>query len=109
MGLILFTLTMPNVGSWNGKWSGEGGFYGKIKNLPNDKIKKILEIGNYTYRWDDGWSVNIKVEKISGTERRGYERKIDGFVGYDWMVDSIINHGKIIVEINGTPTCGGNK
>ena len=24
---LAFVLTMPNIGSWNGKWSGEGNFY----------------------------------------------------------------------------------
>ena len=29
--MIIFELTMPNCGSWNGKWSGEERFYAKFK------------------------------------------------------------------------------
>jgi hypothetical protein len=30
---LLFTLSMPNRGSWNGRWSGENNFYGLFKTL----------------------------------------------------------------------------
>ncbi len=99
MGLILFTLTMPNKGSWDGKWSGEGKFYGIIKNICKEDMLRILETKSYHYRWDDGWSVSIYAEKIDGKERNKYEKKSEGFCGYEWMIDSIIKNNKIIIEV----------
>lgn len=29
--MVAFILTMPNVGSWNNKWSGEGKVYCRVK------------------------------------------------------------------------------
>ena len=98
MGLILFTLTMPNKGSWDGKWSGEGKFYGIVKNISKEDMERILLTRNYHYRWDDGWSVSIYVEKIDGKDRRKYEKKSEGFCGYEWMIDSIIKNNTIIIE-----------
>ncbi len=98
MGLILFTLTMPGCGSWNGVDTGAGRFHGIIKSLSNEDSKRVLETKDYRYTWDDGWSANIEVQKITGKDRPKIERRSEGFRGYDWMVDSIIKHGKIITE-----------
>lgn len=35
--MVSFILTMPNKGSWNGKWAGEGNLYCIIKKLDKDK------------------------------------------------------------------------
>lgn len=96
MSLILFTLTMPGVGSWNGKWTGESNYYAMIRNLSKEDTKRILETKNYSYSWDDGWRANISVEKIDSRDRKKIERKINGFMGYEWMVDSIIKNNKIL-------------
>ena len=29
--MVVFELTMPGVGSWNGRWSGEGRYYAILK------------------------------------------------------------------------------
>jgi hypothetical protein len=96
--ILQFTLTMPNVGSWNGKWSGEGDFYAvtrKFNKTDLDKAKKILAEGSYYYRWDDGWGANVLVKQIDSKESQKVKRKSKGFRGYDWMVSSIIEHGFI--------------
>lgn len=89
---------MPNRGSWNGHWSGENDRHIIIKNERyfSDK-KKMYELvdKDYWYRWNDGWSACISVSKMPAVEARKLKKKSSGFCGYDWMVESIIEHGKI--------------
>ena len=94
--MIVFELTMPNRGSWNGKWSGENSRHIRAKSeksIPN--IDKIINKDFY-YTWDDGWTACISTIKMSAKEARKLEKESSGFCGYDWMIDSIINYHKII-------------
>lgn len=98
--ILSFELTMPNVGSWNGKWSGEGRLYAIIKTFTNskkqtDKAEAILKEKYYHYNFGDGWSVGIHVRKVDLPEARKLRRKTQGFCGYDWMVNSVIDCGEI--------------
>jgi len=91
--MIVFELTMPNVGSWNGKWTGADRLYvrtRKEREVPKDYWNK-----SFFYRWDDGWTACVTTTKMLATEARKLERKSNGFSGYDWMIDSIIKHGAI--------------
>jgi len=90
MTRITFELTMPNVGSWNGKFSGADNKYTVIKKLKNAEVDK-LELKNYYYNFGDGWGANVNV-KVS--EKR--EKATNKFMGYEWMIESIIKNGKII-------------
>lgn len=41
--MIAFILTMPNIGSWNGRWSGENDLHAIVKterSVPKDIIGK---------------------------------------------------------------------
>ncbi len=94
---IIFELTMPNVGSWNGKWSGENGKYTISKNITKSNFKQKewqkkfynkLEKGenlNYYYNFGDGWSANIEVRKA-----KPREKVTNKFYGYEWMAQSIL-------------------
>lgn len=97
MKIFAFKLSMPNVGSWNGRWSGENDLYIRFKKLTNKQIEesKIEEKG-YHYSFGDGWSANVSVFAVDSKERQKLQRKSKGFAGYDWMIDSIIKNGKII-------------
>jgi len=93
---IEFSLSMPGVGAWNGRWSGERQRYLIYKNL-TDKIAKISGLDreskkSWSYRWDDGWCACVSARVMSKGERK---QKSDGFCGYDWMVDSIIWNNEI--------------
>jgi hypothetical protein len=46
---------------------------------------------NFWYDWGDGWSANVKVRL---PELR--EKVINKFMGYEWMIDSIIKNKKIL-------------
>lgn len=92
--ILCFTLSMPNVGSQNGKWSGEDRLYAKIINLGRSKkatakAKEILDIGYFRYDFGDGWSAGISVKEVDAKEAAQIRRKSMGFYGYDWMINSI--------------------
>ena len=98
---LSFVLSMPNVASWNGKWTGEGTLYAKVINFgrskkADEKAKAILAKGYYRYAFGDGWSAGISVKAVLPREAAMIRRKSKGFYGYDWMVDSIRSDGKII-------------
>lgn len=101
--ILEFRLSMPNVGSWNGKWTGESNYYAKVVNLGKTKDKK--ELGNellskqrFYYNFGDGWGMSIHVNEISSKEATKIRKKSNGFCGYDWAVESILKHKKIITE-----------
>lgn len=94
--MIIFELTMPNCGSWNGKWSGEERLY--VKSRRNNQVPKNVIGKNFYYRWDDGWTACVSVRKVDCREEQKIMRKSSGFCGYDWMIDSIINYGKILTK-----------
>jgi hypothetical protein len=95
MKRVEFRLTMPSVGSWNGKWSGEGRNYTIVKNIA-DKWAGELGLTDKTptnswhYHWDDGWTARITARIVPKGERL---KKSDGFCGYDWMVENILLYG----------------
>lgn len=102
--ILLFQLTMPGVGSWNGQWSGASRFFGKVKNVgrskqAEEKGREILESSPYRYNWDDGWAASIEVSQVDAKEaarlRRVIRKANEGFCGYDWMVNSLLHYGDI--------------
>ena len=91
--MIVFELSMPNKGSWNGKWSQEGQLFVRTRrecNVPKEYWNK-----SFCYSWDDGWTACVTTTKMAASEARKLERKSKGFCGYDWMIESIIKHGSI--------------
>lgn len=98
--ILSFTLSMPNKGSWNGKWSGEKSYYAKVINFGRSKkaIKHATEILNqrsFHYNFGDGWSASIKVAEVTAREAADIRHKSRGFYGYDWMIESIRYNGCI--------------
>ena len=94
--MIVFELTMPHVGSWNGRWSQENKLH--VRTRDQRKVPKEYWDKDFYYRWDDGWEACVSVRKMSSTEAQKLERKSDGFCGYDWMIDSIVEFGGIYTE-----------
>ena len=92
---------MPNRGSWNGRWSGESTRHLLLRHLSNTKANihkaEKLQGGRY-YRWNDGWGANVNVSLIEGKTAAYWRKQSDGFCGYDWMVDSLLQHGKILAR-----------
>jgi|688.fasta_scaffold1206191_1 hypothetical protein len=98
--LLAFYLDMPQCGSWNGKWSGRQKKYVLVKDFKtHDQIenaKNILKVGYYNYSWSDGWCAGVTVEEVDAKTAKKIRRESDGFCGYNWMVDTICNYGKIM-------------
>lgn len=93
----LFILTMPEVGSWNGRWSGEGHYCARTCSIffRGKPIYPNLKEGRFYYHWDDGWTACIEVKFITPSEAKKNEKRSTGFYGYDWMVESLKEHGVI--------------
>ena len=98
---VVFELTMPHAASWNGKWSGaDAGNYIFMDFAPGEYEKKWKNkiIGEWHYRWDDGWEACVSSRVINGDESRQLKRKNKGFSTYRWMVDSILLAGRIMTK-----------
>ena len=87
---VIFELTMPNVGSWNGNWTGANKKYTIEVKLPKDKLHLIGQ--SFYYNFGDGWGANVSC-RLKGTEK-----PTNVFCGYEWMVRSIIKNEKIVLE-----------
>lgn len=94
--MIVFELTMPHVGSWNGKWTGADKTY--VRTMREQTVPKALWDKDFYYRWDDGWEACVSVRRMPVNEARKLERRSDGFRGYDWMIRSIVTKGCIEPE-----------
>lgn len=102
MTILSFELTMPNVGSWNGKWTGADKKYYVIKKFSDrffeSDLKKLLNgkpSANFYYNFGDGWGANITMEPVTAKEASKRKKNSKGFYGYEWMVESIIMCGEI--------------
>lgn len=101
--IVSFELTMPNRGSWNGRWSGEDKKFFVIKKfakrfvIKTEHFKTLLEKGRdgWYYRWEDGWGASINAEVIDSKEAAKRRKISSGFCGYEWMIGSIILRGTI--------------
>lgn len=105
---ILATITMPNVNTWNGSWSGAGKFFGKKIGIKESDVVEFeettglkLNIGeskSWYYNFGDGWGASVLFEVMEASEISKLMRKSQGFMGYDWMVNSIVRNGKITTD-----------
>jgi hypothetical protein len=104
---LVFTLSMPGCASWNGRWSGAGKLYAIVRGFNGkkgrEKAQAILTKGYFSYGWSDGWRAGISVKEVTQSEVRQIRRTAQGFCGYDWMVDSIVNHGAIYASTDEIP------
>lgn len=91
--MIVFELTMPHCGSWNGRWSQEHKLHVRTKD--EREVPKEYWDKDFYYRWDDGWTACVSVKRMPAKEARKLERNSDGFCGYDWMIRSICKNGVI--------------
>ena len=102
--VVAFILSMPGNNSWDGKWSGDGKCYCIMKSFTSQryitaKILPLLEAGSFGYNFGDGWYAHVDVRAVDAAESRKLRKASKGFCGYDWMVESILDHGKILNSI----------
>lgn len=90
--ILMYSLTMSNRESWNGKWSGEeeGHYIFKTVRAKCD-IKRAEELNGKTFwhNFGDGWTACIDCRIIDSKQKQYYAKKNGGFCGYDWMCNSI--------------------
>lgn len=100
--ILTFELSMPSVNSWSGRWSGEGKCYAIVRTFTSKKAiakaEEIAKVGYYHYSFGDGWAAGVSVKQVDAAEARRLRKASRGFCGYDWMVESILNKGKIEAE-----------
>lgn len=98
---LVYEFSHSSVGSWNGKWSGEGNYYAVVKNLGTSEIKtkhaeRILAGSPYVYNFGDGWVAEVTVRQVRDAKEASRLRyKSVGFCGYEWMILSIEAKGRI--------------
>lgn len=95
MALLSFTLSMPGVNSWNGRWTGEGQLYARVVNVGQPTAREIAAKKYFHYNFGDGWAAGVTVKEVDGKEARRIRKQSKGFCGYDWMIESIRSKGKI--------------
>lgn len=93
MPIVVFTLTMPGVSSWDGRWSGEDKLYAVTRTMKAPDIEKLDE--SYIYSFGDGWVARVFAKMVDPVAARKIQKKSSGFHGYEWMVESIIQYGEI--------------
>jgi hypothetical protein len=96
--IVCFELTMPNVGSWNGKWTGADKRYYLFKTLRKSlgmAFMKLEDRRSWHYNFGDGWGANVSAVIVTSAEKKRRAKLSKGFCGYEWMVDSILKHDTI--------------
>lgn len=94
--MIVFELTMPGRGSWNGAWSGDGRRY--IRTRPERCVPKAIVGKEYEHNFGDGWCALVSTYKVPAREAEKLRKVSVGFANYDWMIDSIIQYGEILTS-----------
>jgi hypothetical protein len=94
---------MPRNNAWNGKWTGDTKFYAKVFSFgrsksSKEKAERILKEEYFTYNFGDGWVARIDVFEVDNKEKIKIRKKSNGFCGYNWMIDSIIDNGDIRIK-----------
>jgi len=118
---------MTNCGSWNGKWTGSGKKYVRVRKYKKVKGQEIMTDATETldcirdggifghnpvryvptgrfskswrYDWKDGWGCNVIAEIVDSKTANKLRKESDGFCNYDWMIDSIEKIDKILNSI----------
>lgn len=99
MTILCFQLSMPNNNSWNGKWTGDSVFYARTRTFSKKaNAQQILDKGYFSYNFGDGWRTAIDVTKVTSAQAKKINKNTKGFCGYEWMIDSIIQHGDIRIK-----------
>lgn len=95
---LLFSLYMPNPPTYNSKWLLEEEDHTVARSFTDSEFAKLPDniLGVHFFYWDDGWIAQIFVRQVDLREKRNRLKKSSGFCGYEWMVESLIERGKII-------------
>ena len=87
---VEFKLDMPDVASWNGRWSGAGKDYLLVSVLSKKQVEDLQLPNSWYHNFGDGWGASVSARVMEKGERK---RKSAGFCGYEWMVSRILRWG----------------
>lgn len=105
MRTLLFEYGHSNVGSWDGKWSGDKKIYAKKVVITKEKEELLKSLGipmtkgskkEFLYDFGDGWTAKVIMTVGTSREFDPIVKRSGGFLGYDWMIDEILKHGRIL-------------
>ncbi len=94
MPVFIFELSMPSNNAWNGKWTGDQDYYAKTRTIPASTVSELKP--SYSYNFGDGWVARVGVRQVDGKAAAKARKRSKGFCGYEWMIDSILEHGSIV-------------
>lgn len=107
MRTLLFEYGHTNIGSWDRKWPGEGRVYAKSKKIYKEQEEflaskgismKIGEQTTFIHNFEDGWTAKVTVTVGRASDFADILKRSEGFLGYDWMIDNILEHGRILTQ-----------
>lgn len=61
-----------------------------------EQATALVEKSPLEYKWPDGDVTHMRVEAISSPQARAIRQVNSGFLSYEWMVDSAMEHGRPI-------------
>lgn len=107
MTVLLFEYGHSKINTWNGRWAGEDKIFAKEVFLSTSKRERLSELGfdlrrgakkSFTHDFGDGWVAEITMTVGAKKDFKEVMKHSEGFMGYEWIIDSILKHGKIVKE-----------
>ncbi len=97
---ISFELTMPNRASWNGKWTNDGKKLWVVRKFKqkDEIVSSFDKPRSFYYNFGDGWGANVSTETVDRKTAKYRIKNSAGFSSYEWMVDEILKHGRILTR-----------
>lgn len=101
--LVRWELSLPNIGSWDGKYSGKrNGMFAYPSRLDRKgeeakKIQEFIDAGKSSFRYNfgDGYTAMWTFTVIPTIKEYNQMNRGDHGTRYDWMIRSIMKHGEI--------------
>lgn len=104
MTVLLFEYGHSRIGSWDGKWSGEGSVFAKEVLLTKERKQHLESLGidckkgvkhKFSHDFGDGWVAEINMTVGNKKDFKEIMKASQGFMGYEWLIDSILKYGKV--------------
>lgn len=98
--LLSFELSMPSNNAWNGRWTGVDSLYAVVRSFHKmpEADGKPLAGSRFSYSFGDGWVAAITIREVTSPAAAKLRKQSKGFCGYEWMISSILRHGKILAD-----------
>jgi len=100
MASLVFELSFPSFNTWNGKTIFNDHYHAALRPIRRgidamQKASQIVSFGPYRYDFGDGWVASLSARIVDAREARSIRARSIGFMGYEWMIESILSSGRI--------------